>query len=337
MENSWKDKYFYSSLFILRLLVFCCGVHFPLLGQSQPSETAPDIYIPADSSGKGLIKKRTWWVAGAHVAGWSGTFVALHHAWYKGFERRGFHTYNDMGEWQQMDKAGHVWTTYQMARVSGAAWAYTGMPARKTALLGGISGIAFQSIIEIQDGFSAEWGFSWGDMGANLLGAAAYVGQEWTGGQRFKIKLSYAPAVYDDPALRTRRDQLFGTTFQERILKDYNGQAYWLSTTLGAWRPLKNGEKSVWNWLGLAVGYRAEGMLGGYENQWKDAGGATVARFDVPRSRSIMLSPDIHFSNIPTRKKWVKTLLFVADAIKVPAPTILWNNKSGWRLSATGY
>ncbi len=88
-----------------------------------------------------------------------------------------------------MDKFGHVWTAYQLSRVSGALWKWTGLNHTTSTILGGISGVAYQSIIEIQDGFSSEWGFSWGDMTANVIGASAYVAQElgWKD-QRIQIK-----------------------------------------------------------------------------------------------------------------------------------------------------
>lgn len=80
---------------------------------------------------------------------------------------------------------------------------------KKAIWLGGLSGLAYQSIIEIQDGFSSEWGFSWGDMAANTLGAATFVAQQlgWKE-QRLQIKLSYWPYDYNSPELVTRRNQL---------------------------------------------------------------------------------------------------------------------------------
>nr|WP_276480993.1 hypothetical protein [Paraflavitalea sp. H1-2-19X] len=50
-----------------------------------------------------------------------------------------------------------MWTAYQMSRLSGIAWQWAGFGEHQAAWLGGISGIAYQSIIEMQDGFSAEW------------------------------------------------------------------------------------------------------------------------------------------------------------------------------------
>lgn len=125
-----------------------------------------------------LNKNRIWLVAGAHAALWGGSYLALNKAWYADYPRQSFHFFNDNSEWNQMDKSGHVWTAYQMSRLSSELWRWAGLSDHKSAWLGGLSGVAYQSIIEIQDGFSSEWGFSWGDMAANVTGAALYTAQE---------------------------------------------------------------------------------------------------------------------------------------------------------------
>lgn len=216
----------------------------------------------------------------------------------------------------QMDKSGHLWTAYQMSRLSAEMWKWTGMNKRKAILLGGISGIAYPGIIEIQDGFSSKWGFSWGDMAANIAGAATYIAQELTlNKQRLQIKMSYWPYVYSEDLI-ARRNQLFGTTLPERILKDYNGQTYWISF------PAKIFAAKIPHWLTMAIGYHAEGMLGGFENRWMDKNGNELNRMDIPRRRSLVLSPDIDFTKIKTNKKAVRSVLFLLNMVKVPAPAI---------------
>jgi Predicted periplasmic lipoprotein (DUF2279) len=136
-------------------------------------------------------KKRIWIVGAGHAAMWTGTFIALNQAWYSDYPKQEFHFFNDWDEWQQMDKAGHVWTTYQLARVSGDVWKWSGVAEKKAIWLGGVSGLAFQSIIEILDGFSEKWGFSMYDMAANIAGSGLYVSQALTWKQqRFQVKFS---------------------------------------------------------------------------------------------------------------------------------------------------
>ncbi|AXY74849.1 DUF2279 domain-containing protein [Paraflavitalea soli] len=272
-----------------------------------------------DSSSFHKYSGRKWLVAGAHVALWGGSYIALNKAWYADYPKESFHFFNDNSEWQQMDKAGHVWTAYQMSRASGALWKWAGFSASRSAWLGGISGVAYQSIIEIQDGFSSEWGFSWGDMAANITGSALYTTQEllWHE-QRLQVKLSYWPYDYNSPDLKARRDQLFGKSIQERILKDYNSQTYWLSANIHAFFP----DTRLPKWLNLAVGYSAEGMLGGNENKWVDKGGIAHNRPDIARTRHFYLSPDIDLTRIRTKSKFLRSAFFILNMIKIPAPTL---------------
>jgi hypothetical protein len=279
-------------------------------------------------------RQRVWLVAGAHTAAWAASYIALNKAWYADYPKSDFHFFNDNGEWNQMDKAGHTWTAYQMSRLSAGLWKWSGLNERKSAWLGGVSGLAYQSIIEIQDGFSSEWGFSWGDMAANTLGAATFVAQQlgWHE-QRLQFKLSYWPYDYNSPELKTRRNQLFGKSLPERMLKDYNSQTYWLSANVVAFLP-----GSKWPaWLNIAVGYNSNGMLGGYENKWTDKQGNTFYRYDIARERHFLLSPDIDLTRIKTNSKWLRTILSVANMIKIPAPALALSSKGRLKVYALYY
>ena len=280
-----------------------------------------------------LNKKRLWLIAGAHAALWSGSYIALNKSWYANYPRSSFHFFNDNSEWNQMDKLGHIWTSYNVGRISSEMWEWTGLPRKKSVLYGGISAIAYQSIIEIQDGFSSEWGFSWGDMAANVIGAAAFVSQElgWKD-QRIQIKLSYWPYHYDAD-LVGRRNQLFGNSLAERVLKDYNSQTYWVSANLYSFFPNTHLPK----WLNISFGYGADGMLGGTVNKWTDKQGNLFNRTDIPRTRRFFLSPDIDLTKIKTRSKVLKTVFFTFNILKIPAPAIELDGKGKIKLHALYY
>ncbi|MHA4842685.1 DUF2279 domain-containing protein [Flavitalea antarctica] len=266
-------------------------------------------------------KSRLWIVAGSHAAIWAGTFIALNHAWYKDYPKSPFHLFDDRMEWHQMDKAGHVWTTYQLSRHSAASWKWAGMTDRQSAWLGGSSAFAFQSIIEILDGFSAEWGFSIGDMEANLIGAGGFVAQQLLlKEQIFQIKFGYNPYNYPDD-LKPRRDQLFGTSLAEQLLKDYNSQRYWLSANLKS----LSGSSRMPAWLNLSFGYSSDGLYGANSNVWTDEDGNYIDRTDIPRVRRFYLSPDIDLTKIKTRSKFFRSVFFVLNMVKIPAPAIEYN------------
>ncbi|HTE29276.1 MAG TPA: DUF2279 domain-containing protein [Chryseolinea sp.] len=220
---------------------------FGLLLYQHPLMAQPDTTVR-----KGINKSRFLLTAGAHAGLWVGSFLALNNAWYAGFNRTPFHSFNDNAEWNQMDKAGHIWSTYGLARASAASWRWSGLNPKAAAMMGAGGGILYESIIELQDAYSAAWGFSWGDMAANLFGASLFAFQDihWKE-QRVQMKMSYWPADYSS-ATRQRRDELFGTSLPEHFLKDYNSQTYWLSVNLRSFA--KDARIPAWLNLQRAMG-----------------------------------------------------------------------------------
>ena len=272
-------------------------------------------------------KKRLLIVAGANAAFWTGSYIALNKAWYADYPKTSFHTFDDLPEWNQMDKAGHIWTTYHVGRASTELWKWTGLNNKTSAILGGATGIIYQGIIELQDAYSAEWGFSWSDVGANFIGAGLFVLQEtgWKE-QRIQIKMSYWPSDYS-PDLKSRRNELFGKSFAERILKDYNSQTYWISANISSF--LK--ETNVPKWLNISFGYGADGMLGGRSNVWSDEEGTVFDYSPIKRERRYYLSPDIDLTRIKTNCKLLRSVFFLLSAVKIPAPALELNNQGKMR------
>jgi uncharacterized protein YfiM (DUF2279 family) len=305
-------------------LVFCCC----LASCASLCQTNNDTFVvlstmqlnvtPQPATTLPLNKQKLLLVTGAHAAVWAGSYVALNKAWYAGYPKQTFHTFNDFGEWNQLDKAGHVWTAYTLAGYSTELWKWTGISSKTNTIIGGASAIAYQSIIEIQDGYSTQWGFSWGDMAANLTGAGAYVAQQlaWKQ-QRLQIKFSYHPYNYH-AAFTQRRNDLFGKGPLERILKDYNSQTYWLSGNLHSF--FKN--RALPKWLNIAVGYSSNVMLGGEKNTWIDKNGNLQNYTGVPRTRRFYIAPDVDLTKIKTNSKFLRGIFFTLNAVKFPAPAL---------------
>ena len=156
-------------------------------------------------------KNRIRLVAIGNVVGYSAVMVGLYSAWYKDYPQTGFHTFNDSREWLQVDKVGHLYSSYIASRGSMELWRWTGIERKKRIWIGGMSGAAYLTIIETLDGFSEKWGWSWSDFATNILGSSALVAQElaWDD-QRIKLKFSFHKKVYGDPQLNQRSDDLFG-------------------------------------------------------------------------------------------------------------------------------
>ncbi len=151
---------------------------------------------------------------------------------------------------------------------------------------------------------------------------------EWWDEQRVQIKFSAHRVSYQDDFL-ARIDSLHGNKTPNRLLKDYNGQTYWFSVN-----PWSFKKSSRWpKWLNVAVGVGAQGMYGGYSNTWVDDAGQ-LQSFDVPRYTQIYLSPDIDLTRIKTRHKGVQFALYLLNIIKVPLPTLEFNNQDGVKFHA---
>ena len=316
------------------LLVLLNIVISTLAKDHDPGENATyRVFTPGEDTATHPVKSRLILVSAGNAALWTGSYLALNKAWYADYPRSSFHFFNDMNEWQQMDKMGHIWTCNQVSRLSAKMWEWTGISRKQSILFGSLSGVAYQSIIEIQDGFSSEWGFSWGDMSANILGASAFYFQEigW-GEQRIQIKLSYWPYNYP-PELINRRNQLFGNSLPERMLKDYNSQTYWLSANLKSFFP----QSHLPSWLNISAGYSADGMLGAVTNTWVDKDGTPHDRRDIERVRRWLLSADIDLVKIKTKSKLLKTIFFAFNMIKVPAPAIELDSRGRCRFHALYY
>lgn len=294
----------------------------PLAGTAQPVIDTTTIH-----------PDRKWIITGLQSTLWAGTFVALNNAWYAHYPKEKFHFFNDLGEWQQMDKMGHIWTSYQISRASASSWNWAGLNHKSSTILGAASGLAFQSIIEILDGYSTKWGFSGYDMLANITGAGAFALTELSSKPHLiTFKLSYLPVSYS-AEYQSRAEDLFGKNAVGRVLKDYNGQTYWLSINLKSIYP----SSRIPNWFNLAVGHGARTMLGGRDNIWTDATNTIHDARNLKRERRLYLSLDVDLTKIPTRKKWLKTTFSLFNCLKIPAPALEWSISGKWRLHPLQY
>ena len=277
------------------------------------------------------IKSRVRIVTIGNVVGYTAVLTGFNAAWYSKYPRSSFHVFNDDKEWLQVDKMGHLYGSYIESRIGLEAWRWTGISRNKRIWYGGLSGVAYQTVVEVLDGFSAEWGWSWGDFGANILGSGVLIAQElkWDD-QRIKLKFSTHKNSYDDPQLTARADKIYGKTFGERFIKDYNAQTYWASANLKSFLPQSN----LPAWLCVAVGYGADGMFGARSNIALDADGNKIfERSDIRRYRQWYLSPDIDFTKIKTNKKGLRFLFMALTAFKFPAPSLEFS-KGRFRVNA---
>ncbi len=237
--------------------------------------------------------------------------IGLNQLWYSDFDRSKFHTINDNNEWLQMDKMGHVFTSYQMGRVGADLLSWSGVSKKDQLIYGATLGFGFLTAVEILDGYSKEWGFSWGDVAANATGTGLYVSQEllWNE-QRIDLKYSFHQTRFAN----VNPDKL-GTNLLEQALKDYNGQTYWLSANLHSFFK----ESKIPEWLNFAVGYGAHGMISGFNNS-EDIDNQLLTTNQ--RCRQFYLSFDINLNKIKTNSPLLRSIFSIFSMIKVPFPTL---------------
>lgn len=271
-------------------------------------------------------KKRVRLVTAGNIIGYSGVMIGLNSLWYSKYPRSNFHFFNDDAEWLQVDKVGHAYGAYIESFTSYEMWRWSGLPRKQRIWIGGLSGIAYETIIETLDGFSAEYGWSWGDFGSNLLGSGLFIAQElaWDD-QRIKLKFSFHKRDYGAADLNARANTIFGKSETERFIKDYNATTDWMSINIKSFFP----ETKLPSWFAVAIGYGAEGMFGARSNIAKDKNGNVIFnRSDIKRYRQWFLAPDIDLSKIKTNKKAVRFILSALNAFKFPAPSLEFSNGS---------
>jgi uncharacterized protein YfiM (DUF2279 family) len=289
------------------------------LGAVRAQVVGPDPRPPADT---GIHQGRFIGVVAGTAIVYALTTYFLGKTWYT--KRVPFHSFNDNGEWLQMDKIGHATTSYAISRGEYELFRWSGVNERASVLTGGLIALLYQTTIEVFDGRSEGWGFSKGDMAANITGVALFMGQQYGfGEQKASLRYGWRQSIY--PAYRPN---LLGHSAGNQMLKDYNGQQYWLSFNVASVLPVG---PSFPRWLNLDLGYSASGMTGGHANPpYFDAVGKEVK---FRRYRQFYLSPDLDLSRLPgIRGSGAQPLVSAGQFFKIPAPSLEYNPVHGLRV-----
>lgn len=242
--------------------------------------------------------------------GYTASMVGMYNLWYKNESSSSFHTFNDNKEWNQMDKIGHGVTSYYVGKAGYDVLKWSGVSRKKSIWYGGTLGLFFLTSVEVFDGYSSAWGFSWGDVAVNTAGSGMFITQQlaWDE-QRILLKYSFHQSDYAQ-----MRPNLLGENLVQQAIKDYNGQTYWMSANIASF--LGDNTKFP-KWLNFAVGYGADGMLGAFDNSLYPT---------IKRQRQYYISLDIDLTRIKTKSKFANTLLGTFGFLKFPLPTVEFNS-----------
>lgn len=265
-------------------------------------------------------KKRVLAVSATTLGGYGLAYAGISYTWYRDYPSTRFHFFNDNREWSQVDKIGHCLGGYSGSRGMIGLFKWSGLSQRKSALYGSLIGGLAMVPLELLDGFATKWGASWGDIIADVSGGGlAFANEMLWAEQRIQMKVSYHPTGYADA-----RPDLFGDQYT-KYLKDYNGHTGWLSFRLHSFLPESKFKQIYPRWLNVAVGYGANGLLGGYG----DHGNSQAIR--DREYRQYYLAFDLDLSAIPTRYGSLRILLDILDCVHLPSPTMEYNSKHGFR------
>lgn len=275
------------------------------------SQSKLDSFLkPSDSLNKG----RRMGLIISETALATASLIGLNQFWNGNYPKSNFRIVNNNAEWLQIDKAAHVFSSYQIGRAGAELLNWSGMSKKSQLIYGGTLGFAFLSTADFFDGYYASSGFSWGDIAANAGGTALYVSQEilWKE-QRIVPKFSFHASPY-----ATLNPSLLGSSYQNQIFKDYNGQTYWLSANVYSFFK----QSKIPKWLNVAFGYGVEGLITPNDELVN-----TTFFPEKQRTRQFYFSFDVDLTKIPTKNHTLKTVFSIFNTLKIPAPTFEINGR----------
>lgn len=243
----------------------------------------------------------------AGSAGYALTLYGLNELWYEDSERQSFQFFNDNKEWNQIDKLGHFYSSFYLSYGASKAYQWCSVPKKKSDFYGALTGFLVMLPIEIMDGYSDAYGASSGDLLANAGGSLFYLGQSLL----WKEPRIYPKFSFHRTDFAKERPNVLGDNLSSEMLKDYNGQTYWLSFDMDKFIKFPK-------WLNLAVGYGADGMVYAHDHINTQLG------YKAYRQYYFTLDPDL--TAIQTRSKFLRTAFFIISMIKLPSPTIEFSN-----------
>jgi len=233
-------------------------------------------------------------VGGVTVGGFIVGHAYLNDLWWKG-EKSDFHinTTTDYTYALGADKLGHMTFSYITTTVYGDVFRWCGLDSATAIWSGAGVSTLYQTYIEIRDGFSADYGFSWGDVAANTVGAALPVVKHYVPELRpIDLQISFFPS------------EAFKNGAYGSIIDDYTSTTHWLALSIYDWMP-PSWQEVYPPWLGVAIGHSVEkldGMGGG--------------------NHILYLSFDWQLHKIDGLPQWLSAILRDLHMYHLPAPAV---------------
>jgi|GEM_PF-404365 len=214
------------------------------------------------------------------------------------------------------DKPGHVIGTYLASYAMTEALMTSGVDWESSVVTGGLLGFAYNTYVEVLDGYGANFGFSPTDMYANAFGAGLYIAQFYSPFlQNVTPKFTYFPANWHGQKKRQPHDF---------FIDDYSSHTLWLSFNVHNLLP--DNYKEYWpSWLELSLGYAARNLTVAYDpdNIYSHDPNATFRNNDVEGDPKFIIALDYNLVKLlpdgGSFWNWAKQTL---NYFKLPAPAI---------------
>ena len=234
---------------------------------------------------------------------YTASMIGLSQVWYNQYAHQSFRFFDDAREWKQVDKMGHFYSAFHLSSIGSQSLQWCSLPQRKSDRIGALTSFVVVSSIEIFDGFSAGYGASATDLLANACGTGFYLGQRlgWN-----EIRIYPKFSFHRTSLASSSPNNLLGSGLSE-VLKDYNGQTYWLSADMDKFIRFPK-------WLNISAGYGADNMIFARDNQ-------NLATGYKPY-RQYYLGLDFDLTAFKTKSKVLNTLIYFANLIRLPAPAL---------------
>ena len=237
-----------------------------------------------------------------------GTVVAIQlyqaNAWWKD-HRTSFHVREDLVYAGNVDKLGHLYAGTALTFGFGKSLKWAGFSEPSSIFWGAVGSTAFQTYIEIEDGYSEYWGFDRVDFAADLFGAwYPYLQYHVPVLKNIQFRFSYLPKDAGSASA------IPGQT--KTIFDDYEGQTLWLTVTPKGLLP--ESWKEWWpGFLALSLGVSVR------ENATPD------------RHLVWYLAPDLDMRQIlPQNTEFLKGLAELLNHFHFPLPAVRFSPGVVW-------
>lgn len=219
---------------------------------------------------------------------WTGKSSSFHFNWQQDWE-------NYLGA----DKFGHFYFPYVVTHLYSDLFEWSGIEREQSLIYSGSLALFYQTYVEVFDGFTKDLGFSWGDMGANILGSVyPYLQEKNPVLKNFHFKISFYPS------------ERFKQGSNEVIFDDYESTYHWLSINIHNFLP-ENIKKFYPSFINLSVGH-------------------SVNNLDFDKNHELFLGLDWNLESLPGDfwlwkiiKKYLNFYHFPAPAVKI-YPNVIW-------------